>query len=365
MPTTQRPIAPRPSTASLESVVLVATEVASFDYPVAAANGPDGAFYVIGQLGPVWRVVDPATGTVDDTLVLDLSDRTSVLEAASSERGLLGVAFHPIDGRMYIHFTDRDGNNVVASWSVVDGVADMASERIVFESNQPGPGHNGGGMAFAADGTLFVGIGDGGASSGNDARDLTNVLGTVIRIVPRPDGPGYDLPADNPFVDGIGPDGGAAAPEIWAFGFRNPWKLFLDEPTGELWVADVGNSTTEELNMIPADGGGRDYGWNAYEGTRAVRNRPTFDLVEPVHEWGRDVGYASIGGVVYRGDGIEELDGAVVFGDLSGTVMLLGADDGVVVQRPGVAGLVSLHQGPRGELIGLLIWGEMVLFNRS
>jgi len=349
--TTTRPIALLPLLADLESIRFDVETIAEFDFPTSAAVGPDGALYVAGQLGPVWRFDG---GTVDEELVLDLTDRTSVIQAASSERGVLGIAFGPVDGRLYVHFTDTNGDNVVASWALQRGVAEIDSERFVLAQTQPGPGHNGGGIVFAPTGELFVGIGDGGASNGDDARDLTNFLGSVLRVLPREESPGYVVPDDNPFV---GEDG--VAPEIWAFGLRNPWRLYFDAPTQNLWVADVGTDTFEELNVVAPGATTRDFGWNIFEGTRRIRNRDIGDTIMPTHEWGRDVGVASIGAVVYRHDAIPELDGAVVFGDLSGTIMLLGSD-GVSVQRPGVAGLVSLHIGQGGELYGLIIWGELV-----
>lgn len=346
------PPAPLPPLADLLQVDFEAVEIADFTFPTGAAVGPDGAFYVIGQLGPIWRF-DPAVGG-EPSMVLDLTDRTAVIEGGSSETGVLGIAFDPRDNRMFVHFTDVEGANVVASWELDAGIADTESERFVIGQPQPGAGHNGGGMVFDRAGNLFVGIGDGGASNGDDARDLSNFLGAILRIVPRLDAAGYDVPGDNPFVDE--PD---IADEIWAYGFRNPWRLFLDEPTGDLWVGDVGNATTEELDVVPADAEVRDFGWNIYEGSRQIRSRDVGPVAEPVHEWGRDIGYASIGGVVLRGERYGVLDGAVVFGDLGGVVMILG-DDGVEVRRPRVPGLVSLNLGADGQLYGLVIWGELV-----
>ncbi|MCP3936350.1 MAG: PQQ-dependent sugar dehydrogenase [Actinomycetia bacterium] len=354
--TTTVPPALLPTVDSLVGVDFEVTTVATFEFPTGAAVGPDGALYVIGQLGPVWRV-EPGS---EPTVVLDLTDRTSVQQGGSSERGLLGIAFHPDDERMYVHFTDTDGDNVVASWALGDRpeatslIAVADSERFVIGQDQPGPGHNGGGIVFGRDGVLFIGIGDGGASGGDDARDLSNYLGTVLRIVPRLDDSGYDVPGDNPFV--AEPD---IADEIWAYGFRNPWRIFLDEPTGDLWVGDVGNATTEELNVVAVDARVRDFGWNLYEGTRQISDLDGGEVAMPVHEWGRDIGYSSIGGVVLRGDQHGAADGAVVFGDLGGAVMLLGSD-GVEVRRPKLPGLVSLNLGADGDLYAVVIWGELV-----
>ena len=129
--------------------------------------------------------------------------------------------------------------------------------------DQPGLGHKGGGMVFLPDGSLLINLGDGGASDGRDAQDYTKVLGGQIRIVPDADGDGYDIPADNPYVGNTN----GWPPEIWSKGLRNPWGISIDEPTGDLWFADVGNSTMEEVNCVPAMQAGSNFGWYFMEGT--------------------------------------------------------------------------------------------------
>ena len=307
----------------------------------------DPGLYLIGQPGQVWRMVD---GEVQDSLVLDLRDRTSVLGLGSSETGLLGIVFDPRDGRMFLNFTDLDGDTTVSSWVVEGGVADPGSEREVIVIDQPGPGHNGGGMQFDPEGNLYIGVGDGGASNGADARDLTNPLGSIVRIRPLLDGPGYEIPPGNPF---LGNDD--VAEEIFAFGMRNPWRLYRDPDTGDLWFSDVGNSTTEEIDLIPAGTSGQDFGWNLFEGSRRIR-RGEIDMTPAVFEYGRDYGVAAIGGVRYRGTDIPGLRGALVFGDLLGRLILLGDGYQATLERLDMGTLVSVVDGPDGEIYLLSIF---------
>lgn len=346
------PVDPLPAVAALEQVRFGFEPVAEFEWPVGMASRPgDPGLYVIGQLGEVWRIVD---GQVQPDLVLDLRQSTSVTQAASSERGLLGIAFSPVDGRMVVDYTDTDGNSRIASWVVTDGRADPASEWQILTADQPGLGHNGGGLAFAPNGDLYIGFGDGGGSNGADARDMTNFMGTIVRVTPRTDGPGYDIPADNPF---IGQDG--VLPEIYAFGMRNPWRLSYDDPTGDVWFGDVGNDTIEEVDRIPAGESGQDFGWFHLEGTRINRGDPPPGAVPPVFEWGRDKGVAAIGGHVYRGTALPGLRGSYVFGDLTGQMWFHGAD-GTVEHDTDLAGLVAFGEDTAGELYLLSIYGDVV-----
>lgn len=350
--TTSVAAASPPSVADLEQVAFAFESVADLEWPVGFASRPgDPGLYVVGQLGQVWRIVD---GEVQPDLVLDLRDRTAVEQPAASERGVLGIAFSPVDDRMVIDYTDTDGHSRVASWVVTDGRADPDSEWQIVTATQPGPGHNGGGLAFDPDGNLYIGFGDGGGSNGTDARDLTNLLGTVIRVTPRTDGPGYDIPADNPFV---GQEG--VLPEIYAFGLRNPWRLTYDVPTGDIWLGDVGNDEIEEIDRIPAGEKGLDFGWYHLEGTRQHRGDPPADAVPPVFEWGRDKGVAAVGGHVYRGSLIGGLQGAYVFGDLTGRMWFQGAD-GQVEHDIDLAGLVAFGTDTADELYLVSIYGDVV-----
>ncbi len=342
------PVVP-PTAAELADLKLRVERVVDLEGVDGMAWRPgDPGLYLIGQLGQVWRMVD---GAIEEPPILDLRDRTSVLGLGSSETGLLGIAFDPRDGRMFLNFTNLDGDNTIASWVVENGAVVPGSERRVMVIDQPGPGHNGGGMQFDPRGDLFVGVGDGGASNGADARDLTNLLGSIVRIRPRTDAPGYEVPPDNPF---LGDDD--VADEIFAYGMRNPWRLYLDPGNGDLWFSDVGNGTTEEINLIPAGTSGQDFGWNLFEGSRRIR-RGEIDMTPAVYEYGRDRGVASIGGVRYRGTDIPALRGAMVFGDLLGRLILLGSEGAAVHVRLDIGTLVSVADGPDGEIYLLSIFG--------
>ena len=350
VPTTPAPTAPPapdplPPIAALAPLQVHLEKVVELAHPDGMAVRPgDPGLYVIGQLGQVWYVVD---GQVRPDLVLDLQARTSVAEAASSETGLLGIAFSPVDGRMYLDFTDQDLSTVVASWVVVDGRADPATERQVLTHPQPGLGHKGGGLAFDPDGNLYIGFGDGGASNGRDARDMSRLLGKVARVRPVPDGPGYTIPADNPYLDQP-----AMRPEIFAIGMRNPWRLSYDAPTGDVWFGDVGNKTREEIDRVAAGQRGGDYGWYFMEGTVTKVSGGPPDTIPPVFEWRHpEEGVAAIGGYVYRGQATPALRGSYVFGDITGVVWFLGADGVVRHKLDGFGGLCSFGVDGAGEAL--------------
>ena len=286
-----------------------------FTLPLAIVQDPANANvqFVLEQGGRV-RVVQ--NGSV---LATDFLDLTSSV-AAGGERGLLGLAFPPnaaATGRFFVNFTNTSGHTVVARFrrSANPLVADPASrfdlrwngpsEAALIE--QPFSNHNGGHLAFGPDGFLYVGMGDGG--SGNDpqhrAQDRTTLLGKVLRVdvnVPDSHPIGYVIPADNPFV------GGGARPEVWSFGWRNPWRFTFDDValggTGAMLAADVGQNQWEEVNHEPRGRGGRNYGWRNREGAHdnVVNLAPAFTpLVNPIHEYDHAVGESITGGYVYRG----------------------------------------------------------------
>jgi len=346
--TTALPAAP-PSAEQLEAVEIGLEPFADVPLPTAmATSSTDGSVYFTSQPGEVWRVVPGE----DPQMVLDITSEVSPYESGS-ERGLLGIAFNPVDGRLFLYFTDAKIDSHVVSYALDEtGRPDPASRWDVLFEVQPGLGHKGGGLAFSPDGMLFVAFGDGGASSGRDAQDMSLVLGGVIRIVPKTDGPGYDIPPDNPYVGQAG-----VRPEIWAKGLRNPWGFCIDAPTGDIWLGDVGNHTMEEIDRIPAGVGGLNFGWYYVEGTDVHFSGAPDGIVAPVHAYYHDeVGPAVIGGCVYRGAAIPALDGAYVFGDLSSPLFAIGADDAVVRLPLSIDGvLTGIGIGPDGELIALTL----------
>lgn len=338
--TTTLPPDPPPPNDRFEGVRLTLDLVADLSSPTAAAwRDGDPAMYVSTQDGVVHRVDGDRVDTV-----LDLTAETAPLEPGS-ERGLLGLAFDPRDNRMFVDYTDLDQDTVVASFELVDGVADPASRRTVLQIEQPGLGHNGGRLVFDRDGHVLIGSGDGGGSNGRDAADTTKLLGVILRVLPASDGDGYSIPPDNPFADGV-----ADRPEVWLRGFRNPWTFSLDDDTGDLWIGDVGNEQLEEIDHAPAGSAGANFGWPFFEGTRQRRSDAPDGLVPPVHVYPRSEGVAVMGGHVYRGTEIPELRGAYLFGDLGGPVWALGADGVTRLDLERVPTLVGWAEDPSGEL---------------
>ena len=363
------------------------TRLAPLDQPTAlAVRSGDDHLYVTEQGGRVQRV--PAGGGPPAT-VLDLSGEV----AGGFEQGLLGIAFAPDGGHVYLHFTNRDGDTRLIELAVgADGSFDTRSRRQVLAVDQPFSNHNGGQLAFGPDGFLYIGLGDGGGArdpNGN-AQSLTTLLGKVLRIDPRPAAGGapYSVPADNPFAGRAG-----ARPEIWAYGLRNPWRFSFDRETGDLWIGDVGQSDREEIDYEPAPigagssstapcfgsgaaemkppagqrctyprnlyepagRGGRNYGWDRLEGTRPVEGDAPADAVPPIFEYGRDQGATVIGGFVYRGTRIPGLGGTYVHADFyRDELRALRQTGGRVVEQgvlaPRIEGIASFGEDGAGEL---------------
>lgn len=295
---------------------------------VAANDGSNRLFIV--EKGGVIRIF--AKGALLDRPFLDL---TSKVDSSGSEQGLLGLAFAPdyrTSGLFYLDYIDTNGNTVVARFKVSDDpdVADPGSEAIILRQEQPYPNHNGGQLAFGPDGYLYIGFGDGGSEGdpqGNGQKHDT-WLGKILRIdvdpAHKPADAAYAVPKDNPF---IGEDG--FKPEIWAYGLRNPWRFSFDKQTGDLYIADVGQNTLEEIDFQPAnDKGGENYGWSIMEGTDCYQteNCDKSGLTMPVAEYTHQEGGCSVtGGFVYRGGQFPSLQGVYFFADYcSGTLWGLG-----------------------------------------
>lgn len=328
---------PRPAAAQLRAVVIGH----GFAQPLGLVQDPTdrSVLYVVEQGGRIRALVN---GVLQSTDFLDLSSLTT----GNGERGLLGLAFAPdyaTSGRCFVNFTNLSGDTVIARFKRSAGdrrVADPASrldllwstgERVI---RQPYPNHNGGQLAFGPDGFLYIGMGDGGSGDdpGNRAQDGSTLLGKMLRIdvnVPDGDPKGFRIPPSNPFLDG---QPVAALPEIWDFGLRNPWRFSFDDParggTGALVIADVGQGAYEEIDYEPRATGGRNYGWRLREGTHPnVTTRPAaFEpLVDPIFDYDHRVGFAVIGGAVYRGKALgAAYSGRYFFADLNGRVWSIG-----------------------------------------
>jgi glucose/arabinose dehydrogenase len=298
--------------------------------------------YVSSQTGQVYTVANDGS----KTLALDISSAVPPYDQGS-ERGLLGIGFSPVDGRMFVFYTDLDNNAHLVSYAMTpDGVADPASQWAVIDVPSTGFGHKGGGMSF--DGSiLYLGLGDGGGTNGRDAQNYGSLLGSIIRIVPRTTGPGYDFPDDNPYLNDP-----SKRPELWAKGLREPWGFWRDPITGDLWMADVGNHTMEEVDRMTPDQKGLNFGWSFIEGTQVNHPGAPADVTPPLFAYRHeDVGPAAIGGRVYRGTAIPALDGSYVFADMAGTLFGVGAGDQTTELSLHVSGAVTgFGIGPDGEL---------------
>ena len=287
-----------------------------FNQPVGIVNSGDGTnrLFVIEQSGII-RVFENIQTVEASTIFLDIS--TKVL--FGGEQGLLGLAFHPnytITGYFYVNYvTENPLRTVIARYSVSSNNPSQAlenTELVLLEVNQPFSNHKGGQIAFGADGYLYVGLGDGG--SGGDplgnAQNRSTLLGKILRInvdIPS-QGRNYSIPQDHPYSD----NALGYKEEIYAYGFRNPWRFSFDSPTGRLWVADVGQDQREEINLVEK---GKNYGWNIMEGTLTYSSGSQIGLELPVWEYTHAEGIAVIGGYVYHGSTLGGINSKYIYGD--------------------------------------------------
>lgn len=343
--TTQRVAATVP-----EDFVLAVETVADGLGELTAVRSPPGddGLFVLTQTGQV-LVLDQSGG--DPQVVHDLSDRV----VTGAEQGMLAIAFHPTfpeTGRFFLHFTEApEGDTRIVELTLSpDGSVDPSRERLVFGLDQPHRWHNGGGMSFGPDGYLWTGLGDGGPGGDPEGRgqDPSNVFGTLLRIDPDGTGGqfgGYGIPPDNPFADGEG-----GAPEVWAYGLRNPWRFYLDSVGGSVYIADVGQYLYEEISVVPLEGGGANLGWPIREGMHCFAEAPCDapDLVDPVVEYVHEGGRcAVIGGDVYRGSALPELWGHYLYADAcSGELWSFLHRDGEVVQHRSWVDVVGALEAP-------------------
>lgn len=334
--------------------------VAGLDAPLAIAHAGDGSgrLFVAEQGGRIRIVRDEVLA---EQPFLDISDRIT----SGGERGLLGLAFHPrfpADPRLFVDYTDEQGNTRVSAFTVdpasPDRIDPATEQRLLFVG-QPYPNHNGGALAFGPDGFLYVSLGDGGGGGDpeGNGQDLRALLAKILRIdMDRTEGDrAYGIPPDNPYADGAD----SRAPEIWLWGLRNPWRMSFDRLTGDLWIGDVGQGDWEEIDVQRAGApGGTNFGWNVMEGSHCYRPRADCDrtgLTLPVTDYGHDQGCTVIGGHVYRGTAQPALVGGYVFADYcSGRVWAIDArgDDlrpPTLVGEPG-RNLSTFGEDEAGEL---------------
>ena len=329
---------------------LTLTEVATgFTDPllVTFAPGDTSRLFVVEQAGTIQILVD---GQKEGEPFLDI---TESVQRGGNEQGLLGLAFHPDyaeNGRFFVNYTARAGVNasngatIVSEFSVSSDPnrADSDSERVLFSVDQPYANHNGGMLAFGADGFLYIGLGDGG--SGGDpegnGQDASTLLGSLLRIdVDASDAGEYGIPEGNL------PGG---APEIWDYGLRNPWRFSFDGCTGDLYIGDVGQDSWEEINVVPRGQGHNNFGWNVREGAHCYRANTCAveGMTEPVTEYGRGVGVSITGGYVYRGSAIPALRGTYFYADYdSGAFFAFQYVDGSVTAQRNLSEELIARQG--------------------
>jgi len=335
-------LAVAPASAQFVETVRIASGLARPVFLTAPPRDLDRVFVVEQHLGQI-RIIRTATHALEATPFLTVPGVSQ-----GGEQGLLGLAFHPdyaTNGTFYVYYTNPDTQVVRYRVSADPDLADPASATLVLSIAQPQSNHNGGWIAFGPDGLLYIATGDGG--SGNDdgtghtplvgnAQDITdNLLGKILRIDPEGDDfpadplRNYAIPSDNPFVGTTGDD------EIWVYGLRNPWRPSFDRFTGDLYIADVGQGSCEELDVQPiASMGGENYGWRLREGMIAtpaigIGGPPPPGAIDPIFDYphfpasqpcsgpgGGFSGFAITGGYVYRRPG-GGLDGRYFFADFS------------------------------------------------
>jgi uncharacterized repeat protein (TIGR03806 family) len=348
-------------------------DMAAFAAPLGLfqAPGDNRRWFAMERDGFV-RVFDNVPGVATRSTFIDIESRVST----SGEGGLLGMAFHPdfaVNGQVFLSYTRPGLVSVVARFRSLDGglTLDPNNPEVIIEIDQDFSNHNGGSIAFGPDGYLYMGLGDGGSGGDpNDrAQDRTNLLGNMLRL-DVDGGVPYAIPTDNPYFG----NGTCAAdhssntncPEIYAWGFRNPWRWSFDTATGELWLGDVGQGSWEEVDIVELGG---NYGWDCREGAHNFNNSAAScatvsGLIEPVAEYNHSEGNSITGGFVYRGD-IVALQGQYIFGDYgSGRIWRLVGDGQGGYSREELLdtslGLASFAQDTEGEIYALDIFGGRV-----
>ena len=298
--------------------------------PVDLQNAGDARLFILEQAGVIRRL--DGAGLPVETF-LDIRDRVG---SSGNEQGLLGLALHPAfasNGFFYVNYTDRNGDTVISRFSLGSdpGRADPDSELVILQIDQPYANHNGGGTAFGPDGMLYIGTGDGGSQGDPEGRaqNLDSLLGKILRLDVDGGDP-YAIPPDNPFASGGG------RPEIWAYGFRNPWRFAFDPETADLFIGDVGQNQWEEVDHVSAGTApGTNFGWDFREGLAPYEGSAPTDLTDPVAVYSHEVGGCSVtGGVVVRDPVLAEWNGVYLYGDYcSGLIWGLFQDDSGIWQN--------------------------------
>ena len=345
------------------------TDQLSHPTSMAVTKKEPNLLFICEQEGRI-RIIE--NGKLIQTPFLDIS-KEIIKRDGYEERGLLGLAFHPAyasNGKFYVYCSvssakgsGKDHVAEVREYIVSkenSRIADKTKMLKVISIDQPQSNHNGGCLKFGPDGFLYISVGDGGGQNDmhgkfGNAQNLTNLLGKISRIdvnkVP------YGIPSDNPFLSTT-----EARPEIFAYGFRNPWRFSFDRKTNQLFAGDVGQDKYEEIDLVVKGG---NYGWRAFEGVHAHRPadpQPKQHIL-PIAEYPHTEGISITGGYVYRGKAIPSLTGKYVFGDFMGPVWNLskGADNKwtrtkmSISQDPGHWHIYSFGEDLKGEIYMLTI----------
>jgi glucose/arabinose dehydrogenase len=317
---------------------------------VTAPPGDTARLFVVEQGGLI-RIIEG--GAVLATPFLDVSDSIT----PGSERGLLGLAFHPDyagTGFFYVNYTDLGGHTQVKRFTVSGDpdVADEASGLTILSVTQPFSNHNGGMIAFGPDGMLYIGMGDGGDGGDpqNHGQRPSTLLGSMLRLDVDGGSP-YAIPGDNPYVAHA-----TYREETWSYGLRNPWRFSFDRTTDDLYIGDVGQGQIEEVDFQPASSdGGENYGWNTMEGSQCYPSTSACSssgLTLPVAEYSHGEGCSITGGYVYRGSDWPALEGRYFYADYcNGWIRSL-------VVTGGVAADLQDHTPDVGTLSQISSFGE-------
>jgi glucose/arabinose dehydrogenase len=324
-------------------------QVASgLDEPVhLAAPAGDPRLFIVEQPGRI-RVVE--NGKLLEKPFLDIVNKVG----SGGERGLLSVAFHPeyrANGFLFVNYTNKSGDTRIERYTVSSdrNVANVGSAKLILAIDQPYSNHNGGLNLFGPDGMLYIGMGDGGSQGDpkGNGQNPNALLAKLLRInVDRADP--YSIPPANPYAKG----GGRG--EVWAIGLRNPWRFTFDRTSGLLYIADVGGDRFEEVNVAPMSAAGVNYGWNIMEGPSCRRSMGCNQagLQKPVLSYAthQNSTCAIIGGSVYRGRKIPEIQGQYFYSDYCNSwLRSFGFADGKVTDE---------HEWPVGRLGSITSFGE-------
>ena len=347
--------------------------------PIVSTHFGDGTNrLVIASQQGVIHVLPYDESAKETQTFLDIEAKVEYQDK-ENEKGFLGLAFHPKfkeNGQFFVFYTpkaEKPHTTVVSRFRVSKddpSKGDPASEEVLLRVEHPYWNHKGGTICFGPDGYLYIALGDGGAARDphENGQNISKLLGKILRIdVDKHDaGKKYAIPADNPFAKKEG-----AAPEVFAYGLRNVWRMSFDRVGGQLWAADVGQDIWEEIDLITAGG---NYGWNRREGLHPFGNKgvgPNNEMIEPIWEYHHDIGKSITGGNVYRGKKVPELVGKYLYADyVTGKIWALDYDAKsgkvnanysvpCVDQNPPV---ITFGEGPDGELYCSTAFGLLYKF---